>query len=178
MKKKIICVLFIIVLLVGVAGSAVLYFGPRKCPLCDFIKSHAPCLVNVKTGEVEEMALYRPHYKLVGEIEEVQDDSTFSFVNVAGARGTRLSSPWIMELDIPITNAPVFKYHFCRDCRKLLSGHDGYVVADLYIHGEPVVYAISDGMKLDLRCYTITAVTNDTGDEYAFTLEGTYQEVN
>lgn len=174
MKKKIICVLLIVVLLAGIVGSAVLYFGPRKCPLCDFIKSHAPCLVNIKTGEVEEMALYRPHHNLVGEIAEVQDDSTFSFVNVSGAKGTRLSSPWIMELDVPIADAPLFKYHFCRDCRKLLSGHDGYVVADLYIHGEPVVYGISDGMKLDLRCYTITAAVNDTGVEYAFTIEGTY----
>ena len=44
-----------------------------------------------------------------------------------------------------------------------------------YLHGEPVVYGISDGMKLDLRCYTITAVVNDTGVEYAFTIEGTHK---
>ena len=175
MKKKIICVLFIIVLLVGVAGSAVLYFGPRKCPLCDFIKSHAPCLVNVKTGEVEEMALYRPHYKLVGEIEEVQDDSTFSFVNVAGARGTRLSSPWIMELDIPITNAPVFKYHFCRDCRKLLADQGGYVIADLYVYGQPVVIPITDGMEQELRCYKITAAMNAEDNVIELKVEGTYK---
>lgn len=152
-----------------------LYLEPTRCPLCGYIKSHAPCLVNVNTGEVEEMALYAPHYQLVGEIAELQDDSTFSFVDVAGVRGTRLSSPWIMELDVPIVDAPILKYHFCRDCRKLLSGHEGYVIADLYVHGEPVVYEISDGMNLDLRCYTITAEVNDLGSVYAFTVKGTHQ---
>ena len=176
MKKNIMRFLSGAIIIVLVAGFAVLFLGPEKCPLCDFIKSHAPCLVNVKTGEVEEMALYTPHYKLVGEIAEEQNDSTFSFVDMAGARGTRLSSPWIMELDVPLTKAPMFKYQFCRDCRKLLSGHDGYVIADLYIYGEPVVYAISDGMKLDLRCYTITATVAESGDEYAFKIEGTYQQ--
>ena len=176
MKIKITRILAIVAVLAIIIVSTLLYIGPNRCPLCGFIKSHAPCLVNVKTGEVEEMALYTPHYKLVGEIAEVQDDSTFSFVDVAGAKGTRLSSPWIMELDIPVMSAPVLKYHFCRDCRKLLSGHDGYVIADLYIHGKPAVYEIYDGMKLDLRCYTISAEKSDIGNEYAFTIEGTYQK--
>jgi len=154
----------------------VLYFGPRKCPLCDFIKSHAPCLVNVATGEVEEMALYTPHRKLVGEIAEVQDASTFSFVDVAGARGTRLSSPWIMELDVPVTQEPVFKYNFCRDCRKLLADQDGYVLADLYVHGEPVVIPIADGMEQELRCYTITAAMNDEKNVYELIIKGTYKD--
>ena len=175
MKKKIIGIAAVVLVVALLICGGILYFGPARCPLCDFIKSHAPCLVNVKTGKVEEMALYTPHYKLVGEIAEVQDDSTFSFVDVAGAKGTRLSSPWIMELDIPVMSAPVLKYHFCRDCRKLLSGHDGYVIADLYIHGKPAVYAIYDGMKLDLRCYSITAALNDTEEEYAFTIKGTYK---
>ena len=175
MKKYFTRILAIATMLTLIAVSTILYIGPDRCPLCDFIKSHAPCLVNVKTGEVEEMGLYTPHYKLVGEIAEVQNDSTFSLVDVAGARGTRLSSPWIMELDVPIISAPIIKYHFCWDCRKLLNGHNGYVVADLYVHGEPVIYEIFDGMKLDIRCYTITAVKNADADQYKFTLEGTYQ---
>ena len=63
----------------------------------------------------------------------LQNDSTFSLVDVAGARGTRLSSPWIMELDVPIISAPIIRYHFCRDCRKLLNRHNCYVVADKYM---------------------------------------------
>lgn len=176
MKKKIVRIVEAVLTVALVIGGGILYFGPDRCPLCNFIKSHAPCLVNVATGEVEEMALYTPHRKLVGEIAEVQDASTFSFVDVAGARGTRLSSPWIMELEVPVTKAPVFKYHFCRDCRRLLADQDGYVLADLYVHGEPVVIPITAGMQQELRCYAITAIMNETGDAYELTVEGTYEK--
>ena len=176
MKRKILGLLAIVAVVAVIIVSTLLYIGPNRCPLCGFIKSHAPCLVNVKTGEVEEMALYTPHRKLVGEIAEVQDASTFSFVDVAGARGTRLSSPWIMELEVPVTKAPVFKYHFCRDCRRLLADQDGYVLADLYVHGEPVVIPITAGMQQELRCYAITAIMNETGDAYELTVEGTYEK--
>lgn len=154
---------------------AILSFGPDRCPLCDFIKSHAPCLVNVATGEVEEMGLYTPHYQLVGELAEEQNDSTFSFVTIAGVRGTRLTSPWIMELDVPVTKEPVFKYHFCRECRKLLADQGGYVLADLYVHGDPVIIPIVDDMEQKLRCYTITAVMNNTGDAYELKSIGTFK---
>ena len=175
MKKKIIRIVAAALLVALVIGGGFLYFGPDRCPLCDFIKSNAPCLVNVATGEVEEMALYTPHEKLVGEIAEEQTDSTFSFVYVAGARGTRLSSPWIMELDVPMTKAPMFKYHFCRDCRKLLADQAGYVIADLYVPGEPVIIPITESMQQALRCYTIAATMNREDDVYELKVVGTYK---
>lgn len=172
MKKRFNCILTIAVMLVLIATLSVSLREPRRCPLCDFIKSHAPCLVNVNTGEVEEMALYTPHETLVGEISDTQTDSTFSFVDIAGARGTRLSSPFIMELDVPVISAPVIKKHFCRDCRKILSGCSGYVIADLYIPDDPVVYNLIDGLRVELRCYSIVADSNDLGDNYKLIIEG------
>lgn len=172
--RKIAKITVAIIAIALVLWFAILYFGPDRCPLCDFIKSHAPCLVNVATGEVEEMALYTPHYQLVGEIAEEQNDSTFSFVTIAGARGTRLSSPWIMELDVPVAKEPLFKYHFCRDCRKLLADQGGYVIVDLYAPEEPEIISITAGMQQELRCYEITAIMNETGDTYELTIEGTY----
>jgi len=155
----------------------VLYFGPRKCPLCDFIKSHAPCLVNIKTGEVRELDMYIPHERLVGEIAEVQDSSIFSFLRVAGAEGTKMTAPEIIELDVPVIREPIFKHRFCRDCRKLLADQGGgYVLADLYVHGEPVVIPIADGMEQELRCYTITAAMNDEKNVYELIIKGTYKD--
>ena len=174
MKKKIIGIVAAALVVALLAGGGILYFGPDRCPLCDFIKSHAPCLVNVATGEVEEMALYTPHFTLVGEIAEEQTDSTFSFVDVAGARGTRVSSPWHMELEVPVMKAPMFKCHFCRDCRKLLADQAGYVIADLYVPGEPVIIPITAGMQQELRCYVITAVMNENDNAFVLTVEGTY----
>ena len=173
--RKIAKITVAIIAIAVVLRFAILYFGPDRCPLCDFIKSHAPCLVNVATGEVEEMALYTPHYQLVGEIAEEQNDSTFSFVSIAGARGTRVSSPWIMELDVPVAKEPLFKYHFCRDCRKLLADQGGYVIADLYVHGQPVIIPIVDGMEQALRCYKITAAMNMEDNVIELKVEGTYK---
>ena len=173
--RKIAKITVAIIAIALVLWFAILYFGPDRCPLCDFIKSHAPCLVNVATGEVEEMALYTPHYQLVGEIAEEQNASTFSFVTIAGARGTRVSSPWIMELDVPVAKEPLFKYHFCRDCRKLLADQAGYVIADLYVHGQPVVIPITDGMEQELRCYKITAVMNVEDNVIELKVVGTFK---
>ena len=173
--RKIAKITVAIIAIALVLWFAILYFGPDRCPLCDFIKSHAPCLVNVATGEVEEMALYTPHYQLVGEIAEEQNDSTFSFVTIAGARGTRVSSPWIMELDVPVAKEPLFKYHFCRDCRKLLADQAGYVIADLYVYGQPVVIPITDGMEQELRCYKIAAAMNAEDNVIELKVEGTYK---
>ena len=173
--RKIAKITVAIIAIALVLWFAILYFGRDRCPLCDFIKSHAPCLVNVATGEVEEMALYTPHYQLVGEIAEEQNDSTFSFVTIAGARGTRVSSPWIMEQDVPVAKAPLFKYHFCRDCRKLLADQAGYVIADLYVHGQPVVIPITDGMEQELRCYKITAVMNVEDNVIELKVVGTFK---
>ena len=173
--RKIAKITVAIIAIALVLWFAILYFGPDRCPLCDFIKSHAPCLVYVATGEVEEMALYTPHYQLVGEIAEEQNDSTFSFVTIAGARGTRVSSPWIMELDVPVAKEPLFKYHFCRNCRKLLADQSGYVIADLYVHGQPVVIPITDGMEQELRCYKITAVMNVEDNVIELKVVGTFK---
>ena len=174
MKKaaKIAAAIIAIVIVVGIAISS---WEPAQCPLCDFIKSHAPCIVNMQTGEVQELDLYFPHETLVGEIAEEQDSSIFSFVSAAGAKGTKTTSPYIIELDVPLIREPVFKHHFCHECRKLLGNQDsGYVLADLYVRGEPVIIPITDGMSVALRCYEITAVRNDEENIFELTIKGTY----
>jgi len=175
--KKAVRIIAALIAIALVIWFAVLYTGPEKCPLCDFIKSHAPCLVNMKTGEVRELDLYIPHERLVGEIAEVQDAGIFSFLRVAGAEGTKMTAPAIIELDVPVIREPVFKYHFCRECRKLLADQGGgYALADLYVHGEPVVIPIADGMEQELRCYAITAAMNEEEHVYELVIKGTYEE--
>ncbi len=70
----------------------------------------------------------------------------------------------------------MFKYHFCRDCRKLLADQGGgYALTDLYVHGEPVVIPIADGMEQELRCYEITAAMNMEDSVLELKVEGTYK---
>ena len=49
-------------------------------------------------------------------------------------------------------------------------------MADLYVHGEPVVIPIADGMEQELRCYVITAAMNEEERVYELTIKGTYEE--
>ena len=42
MKKNIIRIVAVVLAVVIIGYAGMLYFGPDRCPLCDFIKSHAP----------------------------------------------------------------------------------------------------------------------------------------
>jgi len=175
MRKKVIAIITV-VLVVCILGTVIIVnCEPDRCPLCEFIKSHAPCIVNIETGEVKELALYTPHYTLVGEIAEIQNDSTFSFVSAAGAKGTRISSPYKMELEVPVISEPMFKTAFCKKCRSLLSGYGhGYVLADLYDRGNPVIYAIEEGIETSIRCYDASVTYNEEKNVFDLLIEGTY----
>lgn len=177
MRKKLVSIIIAIAVICGIGFTTFLNREPDRCPLCEFIKSHAPCIVNIETGEVEELTLYMPHHTLVGELAEVQNDSTFSFVSAAGAGGTRISSPYKMELEVPITKEPAMKTAFCKECRHRLSGYGrGYVLADLYDRGNPVIYAIEDGMEATIRCYDISVSYNEEEDVFDFLMIGTYND--
>ena len=169
---KLICAIIVIAMVFGIAVTC---WEPEQCALCSFVKSHAPCIVNMQTGEVQELDLYFPHMTLVGEIAEEQDSSIFSFISAAGAKGTKTTSPYIIDLDVPLIREAVFKRHFCRECRKLLGNQDcGYVLADLYVPGQPNIIPITDGMSVNLRCYEITAVRNEEESIFELTIKGTY----
>lgn len=177
MRKKFVSIIVAIAVICGIGFTTVLNRELDRCPLCEFIKSHAPCIVNIETGEVEELTLYMPHHTLVGELAEIQNDSTFSFVSAAGVRGTRISSPYKMELEVPITKEPIMKTAFCKECRDRLSGYGGaYVLADLYDRGKPMIYAIEAGTEVTIRCYDISVSYNEEEDVFDFLMIGTYND--
>lgn len=170
-------ILIIAVLFLGcIAGICCIWLThePAHCPLCESIKCHAPCLVNLSTGEVSELALYQPHPTLVGEVVPVQDSSTFSFFSAAGVQGTRKTSPYVIELPVPIGKPPVFLSAFCKGCRTLLSGQPcGYALVDLYDSEAPVVYEICDKATYQLRCYLIEIEKDLEKEQYNLSIEGT-----
>ena len=49
------------------------------------------------------------------------------------------------------------------------------MIADLHVHGEPVVIPIVDGMEQELRCYKITAAMNAEDNVIELKVEGTYK---
>ncbi|MDE6108133.1 MAG: hypothetical protein K2F83_05605, partial [Oscillospiraceae bacterium] len=126
---------------------------PQKCALCGGNRHHAPCLINLSTGEVGELQVYTPHPHVTGEIAEEQQTGTFNFLYCAGIMAARDTSNHICWADVPLGVEPMAIEWFCRDCRALLSGicTEGYVLADLYNLDYIQVYAITDGESYTIR---------------------------
>ena len=172
----------VVILIVGIASSAALLFTQEEkdCCLCDSFRYHAPCLIDLETGDLIELDLYFPHETKVGELAEIQPDmSTFSFVHLGNITGTKLTDSKVIEFGVPIadkTNNPAL----CKDCRELLqAGYKGrYVLADLYDMEIKGLIPIAPNTTIDLRCYEITMVENTEKNEIAVTIQGTLNTNN
>ena len=169
---------FCIVLIVSIAATAILLStqNEKDCCLCDSFRFHAPCLVDLETGDLIELDLYFPHETKVAELAEVQQDmsSTFSFVRLGNITGTKLTGSKVIEFGVPIadkTNNPAL----CKGCRELLqAGYKGrYVLADLYDMEIKELIPIVANTSIDLRCYEITMVENTEKNEINVTIQGT-----
>jgi len=148
---------------------------PDQCAICDHIKCHAPCLVNLSTGEIDELALYEPHFYKVGDIADEQPGGTFSFISAAGLRGYKLTAPWEIHISIPKVGDRIDKAHFCAACRdRLRDINRGYVLVDLYIPSAPVIYPIAAGFNEQVRCYTASIAQPDDG-AYELKITGNHE---
>lgn len=146
----------------------------EECSICRFLKSHAPCLLNLSTGEIGELMLYEPHHTKVGELAEVQQGGTFCFFYAAGVKGTQTTNPWVINIRVPMEGERIRKSHFCQKCRELLAGYDqGYVLIDLYDKDTPEVYPIITDAAYELRCYAIAIEPKYVKEEYEIAVTGT-----
>jgi len=165
--RKIILILVMVALLLSlVACSDVSAPEPARCSVCDYIPSHAPCLVNLNTGEVGEIALYEPHYSLVGEIAEEQRGGYFSFMSVAGLRGHLDACVPEAHVTVPDGVEKYEEKYFCNSCRELLEAYDqcGFVLADLRNPETPTIYSVEEGTEFEVRCYKVVITEDDEGE--------------
>lgn len=128
----------------------------ENCALCGQIKCHAPCLVNLATGEVGELALFIPHPTLAGEIAQEQTGGTLAFFSCAGHRAMQDTDARTCAVQIPKSSKTANPHFFCRACRKRLSGTRGYALADLYDPNQIQTYPVQDGAVYDIRDYRVS----------------------
>ena len=163
---KICSIVVVVILLI----TAVLLIGreEKECCLCNSFRYHAPCLIDLETGDLIELDIYFPHETLVAELADPQpEQGTFSFVKLGNVSGYRDTAQERIEVEIPAdkTSNPTL----CKECKKKLSAFntDRYVLADLYAKLDErenhKLFSITDGMKVDLRCYSITASKQQDG---------------
>ena len=167
LMRRIILVFMTMGLLLSlVACSGINAPEPDRCSLCDYIPSHAPCLVNLNTGEVGEIALYEPHHTLVGEIAEEQQGGYFRFMSVAGLQGYLDACVPEAHITIPDGIEKYEEKYFCSTCRELLKAysHCGFVLADLRDPETPTIYPVEEGTEFEVRCYTVVITETDKGE--------------
>lgn len=163
-----------VILVIVVAAISLLFTqGEKACCLCDSFRYHAPCLLDLETGELLEFDLYLPHSSSVAELAEEQPEmGTLSFVQIGNVSGIKLTDSKTIEIHIP--NDKTFKPTLCSDCRKLLPlGHTNrYILADLYDKQENILIPIKANTAFSLRCYEITAKKNTEKGGISVTIQG------
>lgn len=146
----------------------------EDCSICGYIKCHAPCILNLATGEIDELQLYTPHDQIVGEIAEEQTGGTFGFIRAAGLHGIKLTDPWYIEIEVPMVGSKKKKSHYCDSCRKWLEDYQsGFVLLDIYDLENPMIYKIEAGVSYKIQCYRISISANQEIDNLLLRVDGT-----
>lgn len=148
---------------------------PEQCALCsEGVPYHAPCLVNLSTGQMGELTVYTHHPFLQGEIApmEKQQTGTFRFLPCAGltaVQDTCYSCQVILPKEKELMNPALF----CKACRQLLAGGglEGYVIVDLYDLNHIRIYPVREGGCEVIRDYRVS-VSSKQGTAPVVCVEG------
>lgn len=143
---------------------------PEHCSLCgsgNGMWYHAPCVLNLSTGEISELQVYAPHPVLVGEISDEQQGG---YIQLSfGADVFRITDHGAQTCDakVPKSTADMQPGYFCGSCRNLLMGQatEGYVLLDLHDLDSIIAYPIKAGAAYSIRDYTVTI--EDDGEKYS-----------
>lgn len=166
-----------VILVIAIAATVMLLFTKveKECCLCSSFRYHAPCLIDLETGDLIELDLYFPDDKLVAELENPQPEmgATFSFVSLGNVSGTKLTDSKTIEIHIP--NDKTYNPALCSGCRKQLPfGHTSrYIFADLYSKEEKILMPIKADAAFSLRCYDITTQANTEKGGISVVVQGT-----
>ena len=139
---------------------------PEICALCrngEGAKIHAPCIINLSTGEIAELSVYEPHPSEIGEVTSELKKGYFSIYSDAGANIVRKQENELCEATLPKDREMIDPGHFCYECRRILSDIDreGYIIADLYNPKDAKAYKVWNGAKYEIRDYLVTVNKNE-----------------
>lgn len=129
---------------------------PEQCALCgEGARYHAPCLVDLASGQAGELTVYTHHPSLPGEIAPMEEQQTgkLGFHPCAGLTAVRDTGAHTCQVTLPANKWLMNPAHFCWRCRRLLvkAGFGGYVIVDLYDLDYIQAYPLRDTVIRDYR---------------------------
>lgn len=149
---------------------------PVECALCDAFPRHAPCIVNLNTGDLYEPVIYQPHHTKVAELSDEQYGGYMSLVHFGDISGILLGADRV-ELESPERLEGMQDSFFCSSCKKLLYENNcqGYIFADLRTPETPSVWKIADGVSFSVRCYDVQISRSSETEKLDIRILGTLQ---
>lgn len=130
--------------------------APEKCALCSGGRQyHAPCLINLSTGQMGEMQVYTYGPTGQGKLDprEAQFSGMYAFQSCAGSTAIRDTDLHTCQVYLPEERELMNPAHFCKECRQLLAGAglEGYVIVDLYDQDNVQAYPLRYEIIRDYR---------------------------
>lgn len=164
-----------VLLCLSIAVRLVSQMPPKECVLCTAAPHHAPCLLNLSTGEIGELTVYDTNPFNSKTLSDEQTTGTFSFLHCVGLIGYRDTACELCRFDIPCDADKYEPSYFCSRCRNALASYrdHAFVLVDTFEAGNPLVLPISKSVTYEMRCYRISAVYNNEHNRYEITVSGT-----
>lgn len=146
--------------------SAVLFFNreEKACCLCNSFRYHAPCLIDLETGDLLELDLYLSHESEVAELADPQPEmGVLVFDKLGSVTVVKNTVSKTAEFSL-LCSERTMNPALCRECRKQAGVFPmRYMLADLYAQDEKSLIPIQAGISTKLRCYTIHSSKGETG---------------
>ena len=173
--KKLICILLLVTLYLNgccvgyiyeyrhsvILEKLLLQPEPDTCALCELaVPYHAPCLVNLSTGEVLELRVYDEGLSLTGYVNQ-QESGTIDLSVKNGITLMRDTTEKTCTAYLKESKSKIDGSYFCYQCRGLPAqvSTEGYVLADVYDSAAIEIFPLEKG------CYTIRDYSVEITDE-------------
>ena len=140
--------------------AVIVYDNTRGCDLCREKSCHAPCLVNLASGECAELVVYDERF---GELYGKTEEGVYYYLKRAGAETFLDTINENNTAYLDLHEAVINPFTFCGKCRKRLYAfrEDGFVLANCY-EGEPLtLYPIIESAEYKIRDYTVSIGRDD-----------------
>ena len=129
----------------------------HPCSLCNAMRYHAPCLVDLETGTVTELSIYDPHPFLTGELADEQyTTGTFSLLTCGKAQGYKDTTQKRIEITIPQIEMSS-QVLLCASCVEKFNvdNAERYLLMDLYDKEMSRSFSLTE-QTVVIRCYEIS----------------------
>lgn len=129
--------------------------SPAPCAICGTgMVYHAPCLVDVSTGEMGELRIY--DYDMPGQVAREQAAGFTGLSVCAGCLVIRDPQAQTCRAALPYKEGEVDASRFCKRCRKILEEvSTGYVLLDLLDPESIRAYPVFPGASYSIRDYAV-----------------------